>query len=107
MWDECWNAAHAITKPRVLDMLNRVVDDIVATGVGSFLEAMQEAESVTVEARVLAEDKSRYLNLQLTSSSLGHYMQNMIRRDVVGAEAFEDVKKKMGHIWERSRHRTN
>ncbi|KAG8733888.1 hypothetical protein FRC10_012102, partial [Ceratobasidium sp. 414] len=102
MWDECWTTAHAIAKPRALDVIDRVVEDIVATSVGSFVEAMQEAESVTVEARVLAEDKSGYLSLRLTSSSLGHHMQNIIRKDVVGAEAFEDVKKTMGNIWGKS-----
>ncbi|QRV97166.1 hypothetical protein RhiJN_25185 [Ceratobasidium sp. AG-Ba] len=100
MWDGCLSATQDIARQRALEVIDQVVQNVVGTGVATFMEAMQSTELEKVEARVFDKAESTYQNIELTGLSLGHRMQEIIHKDVVGQDALDEVKRTMGAIWE-------
>ncbi|KAF8593125.1 hypothetical protein BDV93DRAFT_461802 [Ceratobasidium sp. AG-I] len=52
MWDECWQAAHLQVRTKGIAVLERIVLDLVNTGVGLMIESMQHSKSTTMQVRV-------------------------------------------------------
>lgn len=53
MWDECWEATHSCVRPKAMDVLDKVVEELIGAGVATAIETMQQSGSATVEARVI------------------------------------------------------
>ncbi|QRV94591.1 hypothetical protein RhiJN_22609 [Ceratobasidium sp. AG-Ba] len=107
MWDECERATKEIARKGALKVIDKVVQDIAGMAAQSFTLAMRSTELETVKAYVFKKNRLEPEPIELTSLTLDVHMQNVMRENVVGGQSLEDVKKKIGTIWEESRKHQN
>lgn len=65
VWDECWDKAHKVVQPRSIQTVNRVVEELLATGTGIMIQDIKESKVRTVQTRTSKVRHSKLKHVSL------------------------------------------